>query len=435
MRREILVFLAVSALVGLAAGMSDSLMANYFKEAYDTNAQQRGFIEFPRELPGVLSIFAIAALAALGNIKSAIVAQFLAAAGLVALGFYRPSFAGMLVFLFIYSLGQHMYIPLGDSIGLSLAKQQNAGFLLGRFNSLRMAALMVAGIVTFFGFRIGWFSFETPVTVFLIAAVLYLFAACLIAVLRRQIPERRDDGTSEPARVRFVWRKEYVRYYLICALFGGRKQIMFVYSPWVLIELLNFRADSMSLLAIIGALIGIFFMPVVGRLIDRYGVRRVMIVEALAFIFIYIGYGSLSRWVNMQPGHVVVLAGLAMLLVYLLNVVDRMSAQFAMVRAIYMRQIALVPEDVTPSLTLGMAIDHVVSIGGSAVCGVIWYNWGPEYVFVVAGVMSLLNLIVALGIRTADTAAAAPVAVDSAADADATAETRSGSGPTPTKKS
>jgi len=36
---------------------------------------------------------------------------------------------------------------------------------------------------------------------------------------------------------------------------------------------------------------------------------------------------------------------------------------------------------------------------GSLVCGTVWYVWGPEYVFVIAGVMSLGNLIVASGIR------------------------------------
>jgi predicted MFS family arabinose efflux permease len=88
-----------------------------------------------------------------------------------------------------------------------------------------------------------------------------------------------------------------------------------------------------------------------------------------------------------------------MLFVYLLNIVDRMSAQFGINRAIYMKSIALTPGDVTPSLSMGMAIDHVVAIIGSYICGIIWYNWGPQYVFIVAGAMSLGNLIVARGIK------------------------------------
>lgn len=386
------IFIVISALIGLAMGLSDSIMANYFKEAYAVNAQQRGLIEIPREMPGVISMIVIAALSFIGNIRTAIIAQILAILGLLVLGLVRPDFSVMLVFLFIFSLGMHMYMPLGDSIGLSLASSQNMGRMLGRFNSVKMASLMAAGIITFAGFRIGWFSFDTPVTVFLAAAAVLIIIMIFLAVLYKtvHVPE-----TTSP-KAKLIFRKEYIRYYVICALFGSRKQIMLVYSPWVLIELLNFKADTMSILAVIGSLIGIFFMPVVGRLIDKIGVRIVMMVEALAFILVYIAYGFLSKWVS---ANVVTLSGIVMILVYLLNIIDRMTAQFAMVRVVYMRSIAIVPEDVTPSLSLGMSIDHIMAIAGSYICGIIWYVWGPEYVFLIAGALSLMNLLVARGIK------------------------------------
>jgi predicted MFS family arabinose efflux permease len=171
---------------------------------------------------------------------------------------------------------------------------------------------------------------------------------------------------------------------------------MIVYSPWVLIELLGFRADTMSVLAVIGALIGIFFLPMVGKWIDRFGVRKIMMVEAFAFIIIYIAYGLLSRWVS---GSAVNPGGILMIFVYLLNIIDRMTGQFGMDRAIYMRQIAVTPEDVTPSLSLGMSIDHVLAIAGATLCGAVWARFGPEYVFVIAGGLSLINLFVARGIK------------------------------------
>ncbi|MDR1204796.1 MAG: MFS transporter [Peptococcaceae bacterium] len=387
------IFLIISALIGLATGLSDSLLANYFKDAYGINAQQRGLVELPREIPGVISMFLIAALAFIKNTKIAVVAQIFSAAGLVVLAFIRPSFSVMLIFLFVYSMGVHMFLTLGDSIGLSLSRKENMGRTLGRFNSIRMAFMMVAGVMTFFGFHFGWFSFETPVAVFLLSVVCFILVALLLIVLPKAAPE--TDGAVSPD-TKLVFKKEYARYYVICALYGGRKQIMLVYSPWVLIELLNFKADTISILAVIGAMIGIFFMPVVGKSIDRLGIRKVMLLEAMAFINIYIAYGILSKWVST---HEVVLTGLIMMLVYLLNILDRMSAQFAMVRSIYMRHIALTPEDVTPSLSLGMSIDHVVAIAGSYVCGVIWYNFGPEYVFVLAGLLSFVNMLVVRGIQ------------------------------------
>jgi predicted MFS family arabinose efflux permease len=381
------------AFVGLAGGFSDSILANYFKEAYDINAAQRGFVEIPRELPGVLSLLFLAWLSFFGNLRNAVLAQILSAVGLVVLGLSRPSYAVMLVFLFIFSTGVHMFLPLGDSIGLSLAQRINMGRVMGRINSVRMAFLMLSGVLTFIGFRVGWFSFELPVFVFIIGAACFLAAGVLLIVQFR-IGRELSDGPVD--QTKFVFRREYLRYYLICAVYGGRKQIMFVYSPWVLIDLLDFKADTISILAVIGSLIGIFFMPIVGRWIDYFGIRRIMTAEALAFIAVYVAYGFLSRWVN---NNVVVLTGIGMILVYLLNIVDRMSAQFSMVRSIYMRSIAVVPEDVTPSLTFGMAIDHIVAIIGSYLCGLVWFEWGPEFVFLIAGALSLANLIAAQGIK------------------------------------
>ncbi|MDR3072929.1 MAG: MFS transporter [Clostridiales Family XIII bacterium] len=382
-----------AAVVGFALGLSDSILANFFREAYGVGAQQRGLIEFPRELPGIVATFVIAALSFLRNVRTAIVAQCLCAVGMLILGLFRPSFFLMCIFIFIYSLGQHMYIPLGDSIGLSLSKQENMGRVLGKLNSVRMAFLMVAGVITFFGFRFGFFDFETPVLVFLLSAICFIIIAILNGMLTRHLPEAVQKKEERP---KLVFRREYLRYYMICALYGGRKQIMLVFSPWVLIELLDFHADTISILAVIGSFIGIFFIPLVGKLIDRFGVRRIMIAEALAFISVYVAYGFLSKWIT---ENVVILTGFSMMMVYLLNIIDRMSAQFYMVRSIYMRSIAITPEDVTPSLSLGMAIDHVVAIVGAFLCGTVWEIWGPEYVFLIAGILSLLNGLVAAGIK------------------------------------
>jgi predicted MFS family arabinose efflux permease len=393
MRNAIILFGIVCVFSGFYSSVIDSIIANYFKDAYGVTAVQRGLIEFPRELPGILSMFVIAALSFLKDIRTAIVAQVFGAVGFIVLGLWHPSFGVMLVFLFVFSLGQHMFIPLSDSIGLSLAKRENMGRVLGRFNSIRMAFGMLAGIVCFFGFRSGVFNFDTPILIFLITAACFIFAAIFLGILHKKAGREAEE---EVPVTKVIWRKEYGRYYILCAIYGARKQIMYVYSPWVLIELLGFKADVMSILFVIGAFIGIFFVPFIGRLVDSIGVRKVQMLEAAVFIAIYIAYGCLSKWVN---ENVVVLTGIGMALVYLLNIVDKMTAQFYMVRSIYIKSIAVTPSDVTPSLSAGMALDHVLAIVGSVICGFVWADFGPEWVFVIAGGLSLANLLVAAGIK------------------------------------
>jgi predicted MFS family arabinose efflux permease len=202
---------------------------------------------------------------------------------------------------------------------------------------------------------------------------------------------------------KLIIRKEYSMYYLLAILFGARKQIMFVYGPWVLIELLHFGADTMALLAIAGSAVGIFFIPAVGRWIDRHGTARIMIIEATAFFFVYIAYGLLSA--GLSSG-VLAAVGLPVAIAFAIKMADGMTAQFGMVRSVYMRSIAFSPDEVTQTLSLGLALDHVLSILGSIVCGWIWTTMGPLYVFVFAAILAICNMFVALRIKSTQQLAA-----------------------------
>lgn len=389
--QSIRVFFMIVALTGLALGLSDSVFSNYFKDAYQADALLRGIIEFPRELPGLLCMFVISGLAFLGDIRLGILAQVLSIVGLVVLGLTTPSFAVMLIFLFINSMGMHMFVPVSDSLGMSLAKDGKFGSTLGKLNGVRTALSMLAGILVFFGFRSGIFSFVTPIKlVFLLAAAVLFVVLLLLIYMQRLVGDE-----AKPPKFKIIFRKEYTTFYLLAILFGARKQIMFVYAPWVLIELLGFKADSMALLGIAGAAIGIFFIPAVGRWIDKFGTSRIMVVEAAVFFFIYISYGVISA--GLDAGWLAA-AGLPVIITLVINVLDRMTMQFGMVRSIYMRSIALTPEDVTPTLSVGLTLDHLLSIIGAVVCGYLWVQWGPQYVFILAALLSVCNMVVALRI-------------------------------------
>ena len=380
--------MAVIALTGLGLGLSDAVFANYYKDAYDADAFQRGLIELPREIPGFILVFIISALAFLGDIRLSIIAQILTVIGLAVLGLVTPPFSVMLIFLFLFSLGQHMFMPLGDSIGMSLGEEGGVGLVLGRLNGVRTAFTMIAGILVFVGFRQGFFTFMTPVkSIFLIAALIFLIVAILLFKMLKMTGELKTQQ-----KFRLIIRKEYGIFYLLAALFGARKQIMIVYGPWVLIELLGFGADRMALLGIAGAAIGIFFMPAVGRWIDRFGTAQIMMVEAAAFLVVYIIYGLLSQ--GLSSGALAA-TGIAVGIAFIVNIADRMTMQFGMVRAVYMRSIAVTPEEVTPTLSAGMSLDHILSILSAILCGWLWDQFGPQYVFVFAAILALGNMVVA----------------------------------------
>ncbi|MBN1777184.1 MAG: MFS transporter [Clostridiales bacterium] len=389
-RRELVLFFVVIAATALAWGMSDSVYGNYFKDAFNVTATQRAFIEFPRELPGLLCVAAIAWLSAYGDAKSNLVAQLFAFAGLLALALLAPSFGVMLFFLFINSMGMHLSMPLNDSIGMSIAEPDRVGRRIGQYASVKTAMGFVAGLLVFFGFRFNVFSFTTPVNLlFLIGSGAFMIAVIASALLVRE----KVPALSVPRKKRrkLVFRKEYRYYYLVTMLHGVQKQIAIVFGAWVIIELLGKKADTMSLLMITVNFISIFFMHRLGRWIDRFGVKRMMYLDALTFIFVYIVYGFLVWGITGE-----VLTGTwPVFAIYALFVLDRLSMQIGVVKSVYLRSIAVTPEEITSTLSVGTSLDHVVAIVAAQISGVVWTIWGPQWVFFMAAFFSLGNLFVA----------------------------------------
>ena len=393
MRKELKLYFAILALTAFALGITSNVISNFFKDAYDVTAYQRGFLEFPRELPGIISIFVIAGLSFLSDIRISIIAQVLSFIGIAILGFTTPTYNVMILLVFINSMGMHLFFPLQDSIGLDLAEKDNIGKRLGQFKGFFTGVQMLAAMFVFWGFREGFMSFETPFKLtFVIAAAMFLAIIIMLVVLERWVridkPHVKQNG--------YVFRKAYKYYYVLIILFGVQKQIMMVYGPWVLIDLLSKKADTISILTVIGSFIGIFFIPAVGKWLDRFGVRKLLFADAISFIGVYLVYGLLC--VGYINGSIQT-AGLGVVLAYAIFIIDRMSSQMGIVRTVYLRKIAITPSDITPTLTLGQSMDHAVSIVCAYLGGVIWSLWGPQYIFFIAAGFSLINLYVAFKVH------------------------------------
>jgi len=389
------IFFAIVALTGFATGTSDSVISNFFKDAYNVSAVQRGFLEIPRESPGILCFFIITIAAPIGDVRLAIISKILCTIGALVLGLFTPSFAVMALFIFIHSLGNHIYFPLQDSIGMTIIGEQDLGKRMGQYSAIRTAFMMFASILIFFGFRYGFFSFKTDIKLpFILGAVGFAGIAALYSVLYK-----RTRTFAWPARKQFqiLIKKEYTIYYILAILVGVHRQIMVVFGPWVLIEMLDQQADTLALLGIISSLFSAVLLPAIGRLIDRIGTKMILLAEGLLLIFVYVIYGLLS---TAFAGGTLAKVGLPLLFMCGLFIFERITMQFGIVRTVYLRSIAIDPADITPTLSAGLSMDHVVAISCAYLGGLVWNDWGPQYVFYIAAMLSILNVIVALKIKT-----------------------------------
>jgi len=392
-KKHLVLFFIIIATISIAIGFSDGLFGNYFKEVYGVDGYGRGLIEFPRELPGIITLFLVGAIAFLGNIRIAILAQALAATGLFVLGFFVPSYNYMLVFLFISSMGFHLYMPLRDSIGMALAEEDKVGKRMGQYAGMRFAFLTFSSIIVYFLFKFDVFSFQANVRwSFVIAGIFYVAAMLLLLKLSH------DVGKVEVKKKKFriVFKKEYKFFYMLAVVFGVQKQVMIVFGPWVLIETLSQKVDTIVLLGIIASFIGMFFMVQLGKWIDRFGVKKLLFVDAISFIGVYLCYGLLCM--AFANGNLLTY-GFPVIITAGLFVIDRLSAQMGVVRVVYLKSIILSEEDLTPTLSTGMGLDHIVSIAVGVSGGVIWVTLGSQYIFFIVAALSLINLFVAIKVK------------------------------------
>jgi len=391
--------------MGFALALSDGVLSNYFAEVYDVDAATRGFLEFPRELPGLICFLVVAALSFLPDTRIALICMTLAVTGLVVLGLMTPPFLVMCLFLFTFSMGQHLYMAVGDGVAISIAGERGAadpaqvGRRMGLFGGVRTAFSLCGSLLVFFGFRTGFFKFsirgsqpgELPsgLTVrpfFLIAAALFAVVFVLYLFLHRRV------NPPVTKRRRFLFRKEYIFYYILASVHGAKKQSMIVFGPWVLIRILGQGADTIAFLAMTGALIGIFFTPAVGRWIGRFGLRKMIFAQAVAMTVIYAAYGLVTA--GFASGTLLVESA-AVWLIFTLYITDMMTEQMGLTRVMYLRSIAFSQEEITTTLSTGISLDHVVSIITAALGGLLWQAAGPQFVFYVAASYGIIHMLVA----------------------------------------
>ena len=387
-RRAVRLFAAVLALTALAGGLSSSIFSNYFNEVFHIDSVQRGFIEVPRESPGILCMVLVAALGFLGNLWMSVAAQVLMLAGLIVMGWMSPTYGVMLVFLFIHSLGQHFFMPLNDAISMDLAEKDKVGATFGKFKGVNTLFSMLAAVLVFLGFRTGLFSFEQKMILpFALSAALTVGAVVLLVCLARQMP--RKDAVKNH---RLLFRKRYMPYYMVTLAYGCQKRIRIVFAPWVIINLLGQGADTLALLTIAVHLAGTWMAPVVGKMLDRLGVRKMLSVEAG---YIAVTFAAMGLLAGMLTGGSFDLGNPLTWLVFGAYVLCVLFEQFNMVHSYMMRAIALDPSEVTQTLSVGLSVDHVMAIIASPVMGLIWKAWGVQYVFYLAALSALFQIAAA----------------------------------------
>ena len=380
--RDFLLFLIASALLGVTMAVENSSFANRLVEDLGFTTDQRTFLEIPRELPGLLVVFFSGALAFLGDVRIAAIANILGGVGLMAFGLVPSGYWPVVGTMMIYSTGSHLFMPVQGAIGMSFAKEGKLGRRLGEIQSVNTAALIITAAALFLLYKYVNIPFVASFTVgaiaMVLAGVVFLFMS---------------SGKTEVRKQRFVFKKKFRLFYVLSIIYGARKQVTYTFVPWLLITVYDQPATTMTLLFFIVAVINIFFRPWLGALIDKKGERFVLFLEAALLLFACFGF-ALSK-ILFAPTTALVVASCC-------YVIDNLFSGAGMARTTYVRRLSDDPAEVSATLALGTSLDHIISMSMPVFAGMLWSMGegnGYIYVFAVGAAVSVANMILSSRVR------------------------------------
>ncbi|HEX2955031.1 MAG TPA: MFS transporter [Bacillota bacterium] len=373
-RRQFFLFLTALALMGTMSGIYENTFNNYLSDVYHLSEQARGFLEFPRELPGFLVAVFSGLLFFLPVERLGALAVAGIGVGLIGQAFLAPSYGWVILWMVIWSWGTHLFLPLQSTIGLSFSEEGQFGRRLGQLQGINTAALIVGCGLVWLLFRGLRWSYTGSFTV----AACFAFAAAAILYILKPHKETVK-------RTRFVLKKKYTRFYLLNVIWGARKQVFLTFAPWVLVKIYHQPPTTFATIILIAASVAVVLQPMLGRAIDHFGERKIFIVEGLGMLFICLGYATAAG----------VFGKYALYALFIFYMLDRFMMDISMARATYLRKIIEDPADLTPTLSMGVTMDHAVSMTVPALGGLLWAWLGYPAVFIAAALISVGNLTIA----------------------------------------
>jgi len=365
-RRRGLVFLALAAAgVGFALHVQMGLNANFLADEMRLTGDQVGFLEAFRESCGIVALLVLALLAGLAEPLVAAAMLALVAVGLGAYA-YVPTYFWLVVWSLVWSQGLHVWMPLPNSMAMALAEPGRTGHRLGQVRSAG-AAGAGAGLVAALALDAAGVPIR-PMYVVAAGAALLAAAACL------GIPRRmRTPGP------RLVFRRRYGLFYLLSFLEGWRKQIFVAFAGFLLVKRYGAPLGHLLRLWIAIQVICWLAAPLVGRLIDRVGERRVLVFYFAGLTLFFAGYAFI-------PDRRVL---------YALFVIDSSFFVFAMALQTYVNRIAPAAER-TPTLSAGVAANHVAAVAMPLVGGLLWKYMGYRWAFLIGAAAAAASVLAAL---------------------------------------
>ena len=366
----LLMAMAAAMQIAFAAWM---LMTNNFAyEVLSFTGREIGIQQSVREIPGFLS-FAAVFLLFLAREQTLAYLSLILLGGAAAVTGYFPSFTGFLITTFISSLGFHYYETMHQSLSLQWLPKKTAPAIMGKILAIGSISQLVSFAFVFAAWL--WLGLHFT-SIFLVTGIVTVIAAFAMWLM---FPAFKD-GT--PQHKKLILRKRYWLYYALTFMGGARRQIFMVFAIFMMVERFGFELHHVAMLAFANGAINIFFAPLVGKWIVRFGERTVLTWEYIGLVLIFAAYAFVPNW-------------WAATILYFL---DHALFSIAIAMKTYFQKIAD-PADIAPTAGVAFTINHIAAVFIPVLFGLIWL-WSPTAVFLAGAGMAFLSLILARMVPT-----------------------------------
>ena len=356
------------ALMAIAATLAFSvwqvLLNNFAIEQVAFGGREIGILQSLREVPGFLAFTVVFVLLIVREQHFALFSVGLLGAGVALTGFL-PSEYGFYFTTVLMSTGFHFFYTVQQSLTLQWIDKERAPLVMGRLSSVSSIAGLVAfGSVwlslRFLDIDYYWIYLVGGLT----TVVLGIFAWVWFPQFQQKVPQKKH----------LVLRRRYWLFYALTFMSGARRQIFIVFAGFLMVQKFGFSAANIALLFIVNHLINATVAPKIGRLISRFGERRMMTLEYLGLITIFTAYAYVEvAW-----------------LAAILYVLDHILFAMAIAIRSYFQKIAD-PADIASTSGVSFTINHIAAVVIPAAFGIVWLV-SPSAVFLAGSGMAVISL-------------------------------------------
>jgi predicted MFS family arabinose efflux permease len=344
-----------------------ALFTNFVSQDLHIHADQLGLVESLREIPGFLTVVLAAITVRMRESRVTSLALLILGIGLM--GYSTASSLGTLIAITMFgSVGFHLFMPLSSGLVLGQAGEHNRGRRMGRSNTVgAIGTLVGTGLVLILVIPLGLRGSFVPA-----GGVVLLGALCLWLL---------HDQEAAP-RVSIIFRRRYLTYYLLTMLDGSRRQIFGTFAVFLLVRNYHVSVQTITILLLVNTVVTMVFSMPIGRLIDVYGERAILVGNYLILVVLFSGYALV---------HTVVLLGI-------LFCIDNMLFCCGVAITTYLGKIAPRSE-MTPSLAMGGTANHIAAVGVPVVGGILWDQFGYQVTFFAGAATCIISILVSLSIH------------------------------------